>query len=137
MTKHKISFLVGVAVLIIFIAIVFLPYTTHSVISGSGEILHYKDETVEDCTLSIEISETRSLLFCYQKQFSYILNGEENKTFLTSSYSETDDGYCLISQMYYDTENDNIRLCSLFFSRDLSYAAIHLDAQQISYNNVP
>lgn len=127
MKKCRIAaFVAGIVVLIL----VFCPYSTSNVISGDAEILNLEDEKIGESTLSVEIFETRSLLFRYKKQFSYTLNGEDHKTFVTSSHSETDDGVCLVSQMYYDEKTDSLNICSLIYSNDFSYATLRLGEEQ-------
>lgn len=126
--KKKWIVVVGIAVLLL----AFFPYGTQNMISGTGTVL---DAREEDGTLSITISKTRSLLFCYNMQFSYTYNGEKSKVPMSSSYAKTDDGYCLISQMYYDEEDDDIRLCSLYFKEDMSYALLCWDDRQILYGS--
>lgn len=127
MKKNKAAALIaGMIVLLL----VFFPYTISNVISGDAEILNLENETIGACTLSIEIHETRSLLIQYKKQFSYTLDGERHDSFVTSSHSETDDGVCLISQMYYDEKKDAITLCSLFYLDDLSEVTLRVDEQQ-------
>ena len=132
MNKHKVLLLVGVALMIILL----FPCSTGSTISGCGEVINLENKNVEDCTLLVEIRETRSLLFCYKKQFSYTINGEKHKDFVTSSHTETGDGICLISQMYYDEQNDDLKLCSLVYLRDLSYAMVQLDTGRHCIRNV-
>ena len=132
MNKHKVLLLVGVALMIILL----FPCSTGSTISGCGEVINLENKKVEECTLSVEIRETRSLLFCYKKQFSYTINGKKHKDFVTSSHTETGDGICLISQMYYDEQNDDLKLCSLVYLRDLSYAMVQLDTGRYCIRNV-
>lgn len=131
MNRHRVLFL---CVVVLMIILAFFPYSTRKVISGYGEVITLESEKARDCTISIEICETKSLLFCYKKQFSYTLDGEKCTEFLTSSHSETDDGLCLIDQMFYDEQTDDLTLCSLVYSSDLSYAMIQLDTESIVYN---
>lgn len=134
MQKCRIAaFVAGIVVLIL----VFCPYSTSSVISGDAEILNLENEKIGECTLSVEIHETRSLIFRYKKQFSYTLGGERNDSFLISSdskispsYAETDDGFCLISYLFYDGEKNTIRWCSLWYQDDLSYVNLRVDEEQ-------
>lgn len=111
----------------------FFPYRTSYVISNASVFINEQNEVPEEGALSIAVSETRSLLVCYKMQFSYTYNGGKSKTPVTTSYAKTDDGYCLISQMYYDEEEDHIGLCSLYYKEDLSYAVIRWDHQEILY----
>lgn len=111
--------------------LVFFPYRTSSLISNANVFLNGQNEVPEEGTLSITVFETRSLLFCYKMQFSYTYNGEKSKRPVTTSYAKTDDGYCLISQMYYDEGEDSINLCSLYYKEDLSYAVLRWDHQEI------
>lgn len=111
----------------------FFPYRTSHVISNASVFINEQNEVPEEGALSITVSETRSLLVCYKMQFSYTFNGEESKTPVTTSYAKTDDGYCLISQMYYDEDEDHISLCSLYYKEDMSYGVIRWDHQEILY----
>lgn len=127
--KKKRILAVGIALLIL----MFFPYRTNGVITNANVFENEQNEVPEEGTLSISVSETRSLLFCYKMQFSYTFNGEESKVPITSSYAKTDDGYCLISQMYYDESEDTISLCSLYYKEDLSYGVLRWDNQEILY----
>ena len=134
MKKYKVAALIaGIIVLLL----MFFPYTTSQMISGDAEILTPENEKIGACTLSVEIEETRSLLFRYKKQFSFTLGGERNDSFLISSdskispsYAETDDGFCLISYLFYDGEKNTIRSCSLWYQDDLSYVNLRVDEEQ-------
>lgn len=126
----KKTVLFAIAALIV-LAAAFFPYTTTDVICGNGEVFSEQGEKREEGFLSVEIQETRSWFLIYKKQFSYEFNGEKSGTFATSSYAETDDGYCLISQMYYDAALDQLRACSLFYAENLSYGEIRLDTHKI------
>lgn len=120
-----------VVVAIVALILAFFPYRTSDVISDARVFGNEQNEVPEEGALSITVSETRSLLFCYNMQFSYTFSGEVSKAPVTSSYAKTDDGYCLISQMYYDADGDHIRLCSLYFKEDLSWGVIRWDRQQV------
>ena len=134
MKKYKVAVLIaGIIVLLL----MFFPYTTSQMISGDAEILTLENEKIGACTLSVEIEEARSLLFRYKKQFSFTLGGERNDSFLISSdskispsYAETDDGFCLISYLFYDGEKNTIRSCSLWYQDDLSYVNLRVDEEQ-------
>lgn len=117
------------AVVIVVLILAFFPYRTSSVITNASVFENEQNEVPEEGALSITVSETRSLLFCYKMQFFYTYNGEESKAPVTSSYAKTGDGYCLISQMYYDEDGDTINLCSLYYKEDLSYAVLRWDNQ--------
>lgn len=123
------------AVVVALLILAFFPYRNSSVISDATVFLNEQNEVPEEGTHSITVSETRSLLFCYKMQFSYIYNGEESEAPVTASYAKTDDGYCLISQMYYDEGEDSINLCSLYYKEDLSYAVLRWDNQEILYKD--
>lgn len=121
------------AVVVVVLILAFFPYRTGGEISGANVFLNEQNEVPEEGIVSITVSETRSLLFCYKMQFSYTFNGEESQAPVTSSYAKTGDGYCLISQMYYDEDGDTINLCSLYYKEDLSYGVIRWDNQEILY----
>lgn len=123
--------------LLVAVAIVFFPFKTTHIISGRGEVLTREKEKICECMLSIEISEVKSLFACYKKQFTYNLNGKDYTSFATSSYTEADNHLCLISQMYYDEENDTVDLYSLVFPEDLSYAVICSDTNLYFIKNSP
>ncbi len=121
------------AVVIVALILAFFPYRSNGVITNANVFLNEQNEVPEEGKLSITVSETRSLLFCYKMQFSYTFNGEESKAPVTTSFAKTGDGYWLISQMYYDEDEDTINLCSLYYKEDLSYAVIRWDNQEILY----
>lgn len=126
MKNRKYFIFAGAFLLVI---LVLCPYTTRKVISGHGEALTFEKEKIRDCTVSIEIYETRSLFFCYEKNFSYIIDGEESKPFTTSSHSAANKDLHIISQMYYDEKKDEMSLCSLIYPTDLSYGEIKFDTK--------
>ena len=133
MKKYKITALIAGTIVLL---LAFFPYTTSQMISGDAEIQNLENEKIGACTLSIEIQETRSLLFRYKKQFSFAL-GERNDSFLILThskispyYAETDDGFCLISSFFYDGEKNTIRSCSLWYREDLSYADLRVDEER-------
>ena len=119
------------AIAIVVLILAFFPYRTNGVIANASVFGNGQNEVPEEGALSITVSETRSLLFCYKMRFSYIFNGEESQVPVTSSYAKTDDGYCLISQMYYDERGDDLNLCSLYFKEDMSYGVIRWDNQEV------
>lgn len=118
--KRVICLLLGLLAAAVIVA---FPVKTTRTVSGWGEVLTREKEKVGECTLSIEISEVKSLCFCYRKRFTYSLDGKDYTSFASSSYAEAD-GLCLISQMYYDEQKDAMDLCSLVFPEDFSYAVI-------------
>ena len=111
MKKYKVAALIaGIIVLLL----MFFPYTTSQMISGDAEILTLENEKIGACTLSIEIQEIRS--------------ASDSK--ISPSYAETDDGFCLISYLFYDGEKNTIRSCSLWYQDDLSYVNLRVDEEQ-------
>lgn len=111
------------------------PLVTTRSVSGNGEVLTSSREKVGDCSLAIEIQEVASLARCYHKQFSFTLDGNHFTEFHSHSHAETQDGLCLISQMYYDTATDSMALCSLVYPEDLSYAVIRWNENLYFFNN--
>lgn len=108
-------------------AALFFPVSTVHTISGNGEVLTTEKEKVGDCELSVEIKEVRSLVTCYSRRFTFTLDGRTFAEFESNAGSETDDGLCLLSQMFYDAEKDSMELCSLVYQKDFSYALLRLD----------
>ena len=123
-----------IVVLMVILIVLFFPVSTTHIISGDGEILTLQKEKIGNCKLEIEISEISSLLICYKKSFSYVLDGKAREEFSTTSYSEADE-ICFISQMYYDEELDEMNMCSLTFKKDLSYAVLDLGTTYYFINN--
>lgn len=104
----------------LFVTLIFFPITTVHSVSGEGQVRTTADEILGDCELSLEIKEVKSLLFCYKKSFSFVLDGHTFSEFVDSTHDETSDGLCLISQMYYDKEKSSLAPCSLAYRDDLS-----------------
>ena len=107
---------IKILLIIIIFAIIILmtPLPIKKNFSGEAEILLNNEKTGE-CSLSVEITELKSIIHCYRKSFSFILNGSEYNKFASCHYSKADYGWCLISQMYYDGEADRMSLCSLYY----------------------
>lgn len=122
--KRKVIIYCIIAFIII---ILVFPITTTQVISGDGQVMTIDEEKIGDCELSINIKEIRSLIFCYSKSFSCVLDGRSFSGFGRSHHDETDDGLCLISQMYYDEDENAMNPCSLAYQKDLSHFEIYLD----------
>lgn len=59
------------AVVIVVLILAFFPYRTSSVITNASVFENEQNEVPEEGALSITVSETRSLLFCYKMQFFY------------------------------------------------------------------
>lgn len=121
--------LISVAILVLFFPI----STTHN-ISGNGVVLSLQKEKIGECNLEIQITEVASLAICYKKSFSFVLDGKSRETFSAISYSEADN-ICLISQMYYDEEIDEMSGCSLIVNEELSYAVLDLGTNYYFINN--
>lgn len=130
MKKKAIVFTVILVVLVV----VFFPISTTHSISGNGDVLTLQKAKIRDCNLEIEITEISSLVICYKKSFSFVIDGKATKEFSTTSHSEAA-GICLLSQMYYDQEIDEPRLCSLIYKDDFSYAVLYLGENYYFINN--
>ncbi len=139
----KLKYLIPALLLIAIV--LFFPIRKTSSISGDGVVLTTDKEKIGDCTLSIEIQEVRSLAVRYRKTFSFVVDGERVSEFRSAYASETSDGLCSISQMYYDAQEDRMAGCQLVYQRDLSYAVIHWNDQlyfitngtQMPYSEIP
>ena len=114
--------------IILFLIISSFPITT--TYSVSGDVLTSDEEKLEYCDLSLEIKEVRSLLYCYKKFFTFVLDGNISPEPVSSTHHESDSGSCLISQMYYDEGENRVALCSLLYQNDLSYFVLHFGGKQ-------
>lgn len=130
MKKKNTIFIAVLTVLLI----MFFPIPVTRNISGNGEVLTLQKEKIGDCELEIEISEISSLAICYIKSFSFIINGKATTEFATTSHSEAG-GISFLSQMYYDEEMDEMRLSSLIYSNDFTYAVLNLGENYYFINN--
>lgn len=108
------------------VILTFFPYTNKMVLSGPGEIQTLEGDRVGTCTLTVEIYETRSLLFDYDKHFTYTINGETREKFATATSAEARD-ICMISQMYYDENENEMSLCSFIYPKDLSWGRLRTE----------
>ena len=129
--KKKLALAIAI---IVVLSVVFFPMTTTHRISGDGDILSPQKENVGTCKLEIEIKEVSSLLFCYKKSFTFASDDNFVEAFETTSYSEADK-ICLISQMYYNNETDEMSLASLIYPGDLSYAILNLGTNYYFIDN--
>lgn len=130
----KIKFLVcGIAIIIT--VIFFFPITTAHMISGSGEILNSEKEKIGNCTLSIEIRETKARTFCYNKQFSFSMDGNDYLESVNKTYNITWDMFCSITQLYYDEKENRVNICYLVYQNDLSFAVIYLNSRYYFIDN--
>ncbi len=139
----KLKYLIPALLLIAIV--IFFPIRKTSGISGDGAVLTTDKEKVGDCTLSIEIQEITSLAVRYRKTFSFVVDGERISEFQSAYASETVDGLCYISQMYYDGQEDRMAGCELVYQEDLSYAVIYwndrlyfiTNGTQMPYSEIP
>lgn len=106
--------------IVLLVALIFFPVTTTSSVSGKGQVRTTNEDILGDCELSFEIKEVKSLLFCYKKSFSFVLDGYIFSKIVDSYYDETYDGLCIITQMYFDEEKNRLAPCSLAYRDDLS-----------------
>lgn len=106
--------------------ILFFPVKKTHVISGHGEILTTEKEKVGDCSLSVEITEMRSLLLDYSRTFSFAINGKPESDFEAHSFGESDE-ISSITQVYYNEAKDQVGFCELVYPKDLSYVVFLWD----------
>lgn len=118
--KRKITVMVLLALVVLL-----FPISSTQNLSGEGEVLNRQKEKVGTCQLEVEITEVSSLVFTYKKAFTFVLDGGAVEEFATDSHSEIED-ICLLSQMYYDEEQNEMSLCSLIYKKDFSYAVLDL-----------
>ncbi len=118
-----------------FIIILLFPATTTHVMAGEGQVLTAGWKEVRYCQLSIEIKEVNSCLFCYQKEFSFVLDGRAFLEFKGTTYDETTDGLCVISQMFYWKEKNRMSPCSLIYPKDLSYFVLRWEEERYVFNS--
>ncbi len=131
--------------LLLIAVVIFFPVRKTSGISGDGAVLTTDKEKIGDCTLSIEIQEITSLAVRYRKTFSFVVDGKPVCEFQSAGASETGDGLCSISQMYYDEQENSMSVCSLVYQEDLSYAVIYWNDRlyflpngtQMPYSEIP
>ena len=121
-------------IVLVTLVVVFFPTSTTHSISGNGEVLTLQKEKIGDCNLQIEVTEISSLVIRYKKSFSFVIDGKSAKEFSTTSHCEAE-GICLISQMYYDQEIEEPRLCTLIYKDDFSYAVLRLGMNYYFINN--
>ena len=137
--KQKITVMVLLALVVLL-----FPISSTQNLSGEGEVLNRQKEKVGTCQLEVEITEVSSLVFTYKKAFTFVLDGRPVEEFATDSHSEIED-ICLLSQMYYDEEQNEMSLCSLIYKKDLSYAVLELgenyyfirNGADIAYSELP
>lgn len=116
------------------LVLVFFPISTVHRISGSAEVLTLQKEKTGTCELEIEIKEISSLAIRYKKEFTFALDGNSAEVLRAPSYAEAED-LRLLSQMYYDKDLDEMRLCSLVYQEDLSYAVLRFGENYYFINN--
>ena len=92
-------------------------------------------EKSADCWLEIAVLEQSRIIGKDSKSFSFVMDGNAFYKFETASYGETEEGLCLISQMYYDANEDAMSLCSLLYPEDMSYAVLRLGDALYYINN--
>ncbi len=124
--KAKLYVIIGVLVLIAII--LFCPTLKTKTISGSAEVLTEQKEKTGTCSLDLEIRELSSLLVCYQRTFSFSINGTSSPELSYLNYRETSDGLCSITQAFLDEAMNAVDFCSLTYHNDYSFAVLH-------YNN--
>lgn len=123
--KKRTFALIFLSLALIF-AIFFFPVAKTYSLSGTGLELTTDKEKIGTCELSIEITEVRSLVMNHGKTFSFVLNGEEGPGFVgDASCSETEDGLCAITGMYYDARRNRMAGCGVIYDKDLTYAVLH------------
>lgn len=110
----------GLAIICILV-ILFFPIQSTRSFSGNATVITEAGRKPSTSSLALEIKNLRSLVCIYRKSFSFVLDDILVDEFASNYYSESEYGDCLISQMYYEEEEDRMELCSLFYPSDLSY----------------
>ena len=124
--KKSIKLTIILIILLVFTIFLF-PYSNVNSMSGTGQVRSASNELIGSCSLKIKIKETRSLLFTYNKHFTFSLNEQEYTKFSGKpSVSEADE-ICSITQMFYDADKGHVNSCMLVYPQDFSYAAISLN----------
>lgn len=111
------------------------PVTNVYVVSGQADILNFNEEKIGACEIEVEINELKSFVLRYKLNFSLSIEGKKISNSMSNYVSETDDGICMISQMFYSEEKDRMELCSLFYPADLSYIRLQKDNMVHYLNN--
>lgn len=123
--------------IVLLVVVTFFPTTTTHFASGNGQVLTSNEEKIGNCKLSLEIKEVKSLLFCYKKSFSFVLDEYIFPESVSSTYDETDGGICFISQIYYDKDKNRLSSCSLAYQDDLSYFVLQFNEKLYTLETTP
>lgn len=113
------------AFIVLALLVVFVPVKRELTYSGKAEIFNEYNERTGECELYIEIKQIKSLVFTYSKSFKFAIDGNEQSEFATNTVSESDDGLCMISQMFYDKEADMMSICSLAYRENFEYVKMY------------
>lgn len=104
--------------------VLFFPFSKTIVFSGNGNVLNSEQEPIDECAITIEVKEWRSLVLRYKTNFSFALDGTKRyaseEVHFPLSFSVSERGDCLIGQSYYDEKTNSMKFCSLFYLGDYS-----------------
>lgn len=116
--------------MILLLIVIFLPITTTYSFSSDVKTLTSSEEKLGYCELSLEIKDVHSLLYCYKKSFSFVLDGNISPEPVNNVHHETDSGTCFITQMYYDKDKNRLDSCGLFYQDDLLHFVLYFNEKQ-------
>lgn len=109
--------------------VLFFPFSKTIVFSGNGNVLNSEQEPIDECAITIEVKEWRSLVLRYKTNFSFALDGTKRyaseEVRFPASCTVSEYGDCLISQSYYDEKTNSMEHCTLFYRGDYSFADIY------------
>lgn len=109
--------------------VLFFPFSKTIVFSGNGNVLNSEQEPIDECAITIEVKEWRSLALRYKMSFSFAVDGTNcyvsDEVHFPLSFSVSERGDCLISQSYYDEKTNSMEHCTLFYRGDYSFADIY------------
>ena len=114
--------LIGLLLLSLCVIALFFLRTDRFRISGTAAVLSDAGEPLAKCRLTVEVWETGSCADSYRKDFAFSIDDHEIEIEpIRISVSEAEH-VTLITQSYYDKDENAVSSCSLVYSADRSYA---------------